>query len=271
MTARPDVAPAQQAVKDGDPAAALKLLQDQVRGRPQDASLRVFLFQLLCVLGQWDRALTQLKVAAELDAATLPMVQTYQELIQCERLRSAVLQGRKAPMIFGEPQPWLALLIEALLREGRGEVDAARQLRQQAMDECPATAGSADGVAFTWLADADTRLGPVLEVVVNGRYYWIPLSRLARVAIEAPVDLRDTVWMPCQLQFANGGEVVGFIPSRYAGSESGEAAHQLARRTDWREPWPDHFIGLGQRVLHSDAGEFALMDLRVIELDGSEA
>ena len=263
--------PAQQAVKDGDPAASLKLLQDQVRAKPQDPQLRVFLFQLLCVLGQWDRALTQLKVAAELDAGTLPMVQTYQELVQCERLRAAVMRGRKAPMIFGEPQPWLALLIEALLREGRNETDEARKLRAQAMEECPATAGSADGAPFQWIADADTRLGPVLEIVVNGRYYWIPLSRLSRVTIEAPVDLRDTVWMPCQLQFANGGEVVGFIPSRYPGSESSEAAHQLARRTDWSEPWPEHFIGLGQRVLHTDTGEFALMDLRVIELDGSEA
>ncbi len=265
------LSPAQQAVKDGDPAAALKLLQDQVRARPQDAALRVFLFQLLCVLGQWDRALTQLKVASELDAATLPMAQAYRELVQCERLRTAVMEGRKVPMVFGEPQPWLALLIEALLREGRGEPDAARQLRAQALDECPTTPGTADGAPFAWIADTDTRLGPVLEAVVNGRYYWLPLSRLSQVTLEAPVDLRDTVWTPAQFRFANGGEVVGFIPTRYVGSENAEAGFQLARRTDWREPWPGHAIGLGQRVLHTDAGEHALMDLRVIELDGSEA
>ena len=56
---------AEQSLKDGDPAAALAQLQEQVRANPADPKLRVFLFQLLCVLGQWDRALNQLNVAAE--------------------------------------------------------------------------------------------------------------------------------------------------------------------------------------------------------------
>src|ERR1043165_5642796 len=58
---------AEQSLKDGDPAAALAQLQEQVRAKPADAKLRVFLFQLLCVLGQWDRALNQLSVASSLD------------------------------------------------------------------------------------------------------------------------------------------------------------------------------------------------------------
>ena len=33
-----------------------------------DAALRIFLFQLLAVQGQWERSLNQLNVAAELDA-----------------------------------------------------------------------------------------------------------------------------------------------------------------------------------------------------------
>ena len=68
---------AEQVLRDGDPELALRLLTDQVRANPADAKLRVFLFQLLCVLGRWDRALNQLNVAGELDASTLAMVQTY--------------------------------------------------------------------------------------------------------------------------------------------------------------------------------------------------
>jgi len=262
---------AQQALRQGAPADALKLLQDQVRAAPQDAKLRVFLFQLLCVLGQWDRALNQLNVAGELDASTLAMVQTYREAIQCERLRADVFAGKRVPMLFGEPQPWLALLIEALLREGRGEPDDAQRLRAQALDEAPTTSGSADGKAFDWIADADTRLGPVLEAIVNGRYYWIPMSRLNRVEIEAPVDLRDSVWMPAHFLFANGGEVVGFIPTRYVGSEAGDPAHAMARRTDWQTSGPDQYIGIGQRMLATDTDDLALMDLRVLELNGNDA
>ena len=143
-----DTRAAEQALKDGDALRALKLLTEQVRSHPQDAKLRVFLFQLLCVLGQWERALNQLNVSLELDAGTLPMVQTYREAIACETLRLQVFAGKKVPMLFGEPETWVALLIEAMLREGQGEHDAARQLRAQALDQAPASAGT--DKALTW-------------------------------------------------------------------------------------------------------------------------
>jgi type VI secretion system protein ImpE len=263
---------AEQALKEGDTARALKLLTEQVRAKPQDAKLRVFMFQLLCVLGQWERALNQLAVAAELDAGALAMMQTYREAIACETLRLQVFAGQKAPMLFGEPETWTALLIEALLREGRGEPAAARQLREQALEQAPASAGSVNEQPFAWIADADARLGPTVEAVINGRYYWVPFNRLARVDIEAPEDLRDAVWMPANFQFSNGGEVVGLIPTRYPDTDlaAGDAL-ALARRTEWRESAPGVFTGLGQRLLTTDSAEFALMDLRSIVIADAAA
>ena len=263
-----DTRAAEQALKDGDALRALKLLTEQVRSHPQDAKLRVFLFQLLCVLGQWDRALNQLNVSLELDAGTLPMVQTYREAIACETLRLQVFAGKKVPMLFGEPETWVALLIEAMLREGQGELDAARQLRAQALDQAPATAGTADGQDFAWIADADGRLGPTLEAVINGRYYWLPWNRLAKVDIDPPEDLRDAVWMPAHFEFTNGGEVVGLIPTRYPDTDLASGGLQaLSRSTDWRERAPGDFVGLGQRLISTDASEFGLMDLRSVVLD----
>ena len=64
---------AEQSVREGNLDAALSSLQDQVRKDPAKAELRVFLFQLLSVMGQWERALTQLNVAADLDARALAM------------------------------------------------------------------------------------------------------------------------------------------------------------------------------------------------------
>src|ERR1700674_4035449 len=106
---------ARQALRAGDLNAALAALQDQVRKDPANADLRVFLFQLLSVLGQWERAATQLEVAAQLDAKTLAMAEMYREALRCEALRAAVFAGEKSPLVFGEPEEWLALLIEALL------------------------------------------------------------------------------------------------------------------------------------------------------------
>jgi len=261
---------AEQALREGDPELALRLLQDQVRTHPGDARLRVFLFQLLCVLGRWDRALNQLNVAGELDASTLAMVQTYREALHCEQLRVQVFAGAKLPMLFGEPEAWTALLLEALLREGRGEADAAQALRAQAFEQAPVVPGTADGQAFEWLADADMRLGPLLEAVINGRYYWVPFAHLAALRLEAPSDLRDKVWLPAQLLFRNGGETVALIPTRYADTDLADPLLALARRTDWREPRPGFFTGQGQRLLATDTGDLALLDLREIGF-GEEA
>ena len=263
----PSAQAAQEALRSGDAAAALSTLTAQVRAAPQDVKLRVFLFQLLCVLGQWDRALTQLQVASELDAGTLPMAQTYREAIACETLRLQVFRGSKAPMLFGEPETWTALLIEALLREGRGDFDAAARLRADALEQAPTTAGTIDGEAFSWIADADERLGPALEAVINGRYYWLPWNRLSQVDIDPPEDLRDAIWMPAHFQFANGGETVGLIPTRYPDTPLADGGPlALARRTEWQELRPGQFVGLGQRVIATDQSERGLMDVRSVVL-----
>jgi type VI secretion system protein ImpE len=106
----------------------------------------------------------------------------------------------------------------------------------------------------------------VLEAVINGRYYWVPYARLRRIDMDAPADLRDFVWMPAHLDFENGGEAVALIPTRYPGSERGESAVALARKTIWEEVAPDTHVGLGQRILATDADEIPLMDVRTIEL-----
>src|SRR6476661_7359906 len=144
-------ATAEQSLRDGDPSAALKQLQDAVRANAADAKLRVFLFQLLSVLGQWERALTQLDVAATLDPSALAMAQTYREALRCEALRAQVFEGKKSPMVFGEPEPWLAFLIEALLVTARGQPEQAQALRAKAFDEAPPSSGTIDGRPFSWI------------------------------------------------------------------------------------------------------------------------
>ncbi len=258
-------AAAERSLREGDPAAALASLQEDVRARPADAKLRIFLFQLLCVLGQWERALNQLKVASEMEPLALPMAQMYGEAVRCEAVRDEVFEGRKSPMILGEPDQWLALLIESRLRAGRGEAAQAEDLRLRAFEDAPVSSGTLNDQPFAWIADADSRLGPVLEAIINGRYYWVPFARLASVTIEKPDDLRDLVWMPAQLRFQNGGESVALIPTRYPGSAaSSDGAVALARKTEWEAFAEDAYRGVGQRILATDAGETPFLELRTL-------
>jgi type VI secretion system protein ImpE len=160
------------------------------------------------------------------------------------------------------------MLIESLLQKGQGDAALADDLAARAFDAAPEVSGQLDGQAFSWIADADSRLGPVIEACVNGRYYWVPFSRLSRVVFDPPEDLRDCVWMPAQLMFSNGGETVALVPTRYPGSESSsDGAICLARKTEWQDAGNERWFGLGQRVLATDQGEHDLMTVRSIELD----
>ncbi|MEO6363355.1 MAG: type VI secretion system accessory protein TagJ [Caldimonas sp.] len=262
----------EELIAAGKPAEALKHLQERVREKPQDARLRTFLFQLLCVLGQWDRAQMQLELCGQLDHGTLAMVNTYREALKCEVVREAVFAGKTTPIVFGQPQAWVASLAEALQADARGDVDLASSLRSDAMGAAPATAGTLDETPFEWIADADSRLGPVLEAVVNGRYVWVPFGTLAKVSIEAPADLRDLVWAPAHLTLANGGDTVALLPSRYVGSGAeGDGVLQLSRKTEWIELGPDQYRGLGQRFLTTSDSELGLLEVREIVLHAAPA
>jgi type VI secretion system protein ImpE len=149
-----------------------------------------------------------------------------------------------------------------------GQSEAAVGLRDQAFEAAPAISGQIDGQAFTWIADADERLGPILEAIINGKYYWIPFERIRKIQIEKPVNLRDVIWITATFTWTNEGQAVGLIPSRYPGSEEEEDnGFRMSRKTNWRNLGNNFFIGLGQRMLTTDHGEYPLLDIREVTFD----
>jgi type VI secretion system protein ImpE len=107
----------------------------------------------------------------------------------------------------------------------------------------------------------------MLDAVVNGRYYWIPIAHIAELHIEKPEDLRDFVWTPAQFTWTNGGQAVGLIPTRYPSSEThADAAVRLARRTEWQDLGHDTYVGFGQRMFATDTDDYPLMEVRELSL-----
>jgi len=254
------------ALLNGDVRLALDLLRSDVRRTPRDAGLRIYLFQLLCILGEWDRALGQLSLVGELDPSAAPMVQTYEVTIRCELSRAEVFSGQRTPAVLGGPVKWLQLLIEALRLSAEGQANKAAFLRSAAFDLAPAIPALLDNNEAKWVADADPRLGPVLEAIVEGRYVWIPFNRIRTLRIEPPADLRDQVWLPVHFTWENEGTADGFIPTRYPSTTSqSDPSLLLGRRTEWIGEGDDA-VPVGQRMLVTDQTEVALMDLRRLDL-----
>jgi type VI secretion system protein ImpE len=256
------------------PREALRSLQGLVKQMPANLGHRSRLFQILCILGEWDRAQTQLKLLPELEqpggelALAAP---AYLSLIDCERFREEVFAGKRTPLVLGEPAEWLGLLVESLRALAQGQLEAATSLRERACEQAPASPGRLNGQPFEWIADGDTRLGPVLEVMLEGKYYWVPFCRVNQVVLEPPANLQDRVWLAAEFTWTNGGQVQGYIPTRYPGTPATEdGALQMAASVLWKESGPGLVCGLGQRVLVTDAAEVPLLKVREVVLNNSE-
>ncbi|HEY0707950.1 MAG TPA: type VI secretion system accessory protein TagJ [Polyangia bacterium] len=257
-------------LRDGRLEECLSLVQDQVRQEPANPRPRIFLFQLQAILGQWQRALNQLQVLGDLDQGgkLSLMIQTYREAIKCEALRAEIFAGKRSPVLFGEPEAWTGMMLKALQLSAAGQSNEAEGLRGEALEMAPASTGTINDQKFAWVADADTRLGPMFEVITQGNYYWLPVHRVRAIRFEAPADLRDLVWLPAFVTLANGGELPALMPARYPGSEgAGDPLVRLGRRTEWVDGAGGGTVGMGQRMLATDQAELALLEVRSLQID----
>ncbi|TDR47871.1 type VI secretion system protein ImpE [Tahibacter aquaticus] len=244
-----------------------------IKAKPNVVELRVHLAQLSMLTGNWTRAVAQLQTAATLAASAIPMAQMYREAIRCEIQREKIFAGELAPQTIGQPEPWFATLSQSLASRGKDNA-LADELMQQAFEAAPATAFVLDETPVDWLADADSRLGPICEIILKGQYYWLPFDHIQRLELEAPNDLRDLVWLPGRLTLRNGGQHVVLIPSRYPRSYGlDDERLALASLTRWEEIGADAYAGHGQRSWVSNVDDHAFLAVRALQRadeDGAE-
>jgi type VI secretion system protein ImpE len=266
---------AEQAFRRGDLDEAKRLTQNRLRKEPTAVAPRVFLAQLLALLGEWEGACKQLSVLAKLDKESLVQVYTYGPALEAEPHRARVFAGMARPVIFGEPEPWTAMLVEALGFDAAGRHEEAAGLRAAAFEQAAGTSGRSGQNTFTWIADADVRLGPILEVILNGEYVWVPFDKIRSILIEAPQEPVDLVWAMARFTWLNGGDAAGLIPARYPGTQDlrgeGETRLLLGRLTEWRAADSGSEHPYGQRMLITDQGELPLLDIREISLGPGSA
>jgi len=223
---------------------AVQALGSELRNDPTDTRRRTFLFELLCLTGEYDRAEKQLDILADLGKEAAMGTLLYRSALQAARTRRDMFEKKTFPL-------------------GAGPADAA-----------PA-GGTLNGQAFETIEDADPRIGARLEVFAAGAYLWLPFEHIASVRMEPPKRLRDTIWIPAILQTGpkckglDLGEVL--LPALTPlVSKHPQNSVRLGRETVWEEA-DGETVPAGQKLLLVDGEEIPILEVRNLLFAASSA
>jgi type VI secretion system protein ImpE len=257
---------AETLLKGGDVAGARASLASLLRREPGNPAARQFFWQLIALHGEWEKAGTQLQALSTTEPKAMMMAGVYNQALAAMLVRDAVWAGRERPQSIVGTEPWVEGLLDALHATCVQAADATARM-EAALDAAPANSGSINGEAFGWVADADPRLGPMMEVIVGDQYGFLPFAAVKRVVAKGPEDLRDLIWAQVDIELRSGQTSAAMLPVTYPGTgTSGDAALLLARATRWHDV-AGLEIGVGQHLLSTDGPEVGLLELRQLVID----
>jgi type VI secretion system protein ImpE len=245
--------------KQGQLDAAITVQLAAVKADPADQAKRLFLFELLLLAGDLERALRQIEAIHYGDNRDLGL-SIYKRFVHAEQTRRQVFRGLAEPKFFGSPPDHCRLRLDALAAlKGGSETDASAKLLAAA-EQSPRVSGTVNGTAVQEFRDADDLFGNVLEVVVQDQYYWVPLENVLRLKVEKPQYARDLVAMTAHVEVTIGGEGEVLLPALYP-TASSDPAVRLGRATDWRSLNGGAVLGLGLRTFAADEEALPLPEI----------
>ncbi len=232
---------ARELFQAGKPGDSIQALAAELRNDPTNVRNRTFLFELLCFMGELDRAERQLDILSDLSKEAGMGTLIYRSAIQAERLRREMFDRKTFPRTGAEP------VTKAVL----------------------------NGAQFGTVEDGDPRIGARLEVFAAGSYLWLPFAQIASIRIEAPRRLRDLIWIPAILKTTPkcGGLDLGeiMIPALTPlAFRHPDDSVRLGRQTVW-EQLEGTQVPVGQKLLMVDGEEFPILEIRTLEFPTATA
>lgn len=234
---------ANQLYQAGRVDEAIQALGSALRSDPSDVRARTFLFELLCFAGQYDRAAKHLDIIADSSKEAGLGAMLYQSALHGERLRQDLFRNV-------------------------GRVEGGFP--------STAVAGTLNGQPFSYLSDADPRIGARLEVIAAGQYTWVPFEHLAEVHVEEPRRLRDLLWAPARVKAGPGfkdfefGEVL--VPAVAPLSwQHADWPVRLGHEVAWETSAAGDDIPLGPKMLQVDDELVPILEVRELIITPAES
>ena len=223
--------------QSGKLQAAIEALGQEVRNAPLDSKRRIFLFELLCFAGEYDRAEKHLDIVAGASQAANVGALLYRSALHAERTRQKMFTDSSFPM-------------------SRPALETTGHLNDQ---------------AFSGFVDADPRIGGALEVFVAGSYSWIDFQQIASIEVPRPKRLRDLLWTPAivtttpEYKAMELGEVLLPVLSPLSWKEPDDSV-RLGRSTTWKSDPVHDEIPVGQKLFLAGEECIPILELGKVEL-----
>jgi len=229
-------------VRAGKLSEALTAMVADVRDHPADVRKRTFLFELLCLAGQYQRAEKHLNLLAQATPDAEFGALLYRSALAGQRQREALLAA--------------------------GDYPGTEAVK-------PSGPGTLNGRPFGSIEDLDPRIGPRLEMFVAGEYVWLPFEHIGSIHMAAPRYLRDTLWAAATVETGPSfqGQSLGevLIPMLAPFSWQHERDEvKFGHATDWKQEG-DRLIPFGQKLLVIDEETtIPFLEIRELRFEGSE-
>ena len=254
----------------GKLADALAAAGAAVKRAPTDLGARILLAEMLAFSGNAERADVILDAASDIDPTAAVAVAEFRQLLRAEVARRQLFRDGRVPEFIGEPTASQRHALAALVALRAGDAATAASEAAAAEAARPRTPGKRGGAAFDDMRDGDDLLAGSVEVLTTtGKYFWIPIERLASVTFHPARRPRDLLWRRASMSVTAGPDGDVYVPVIYAMSEGADDSLLLGRSTDWAGPEGGPMRGLGQRTFL--IGEEAASIMELTELTFGDA
>jgi type VI secretion system protein ImpE len=239
-----------------------------VKSNPTNEAARIFLFELSCFAGNWERAEKQLEVIGHQDTVAMVGSKIYQQNFKAERDRINFFENGTRPETAMKAPEYVEDLIKANELIRLGKTGEARLLLDQIDVNRAAFKCTVNGDGFSDLRDYNDTTMCVFEVIIKDSYVWLPFEQVEKIEFFERKSLRDVYWPQGKFELTNGTSGELFFPSLYVNTwKSDDDLIRLGRSVDWRDLGNEIYAGEGARIYTMDGKDKSILDIKSIEFD----
>ncbi|MCC5825384.1 type VI secretion system accessory protein TagJ [Alkalimonas sp.] len=250
-----------ESIVQGHLLEARQRLETLLKDDPLSLDLRSMYVELLCVLGELEKADQQLDMMVRQHPDCLMGAVNLRQLIRAQTARQDFYQGGMTATLFAEADASFEALLSLHLALREGQIAAAEQAAQQLESLRQPAQFELNGETVQEIRDLDDSLAGYLELLgTDGKFYLAKFSEIESLELQPVKSIIDMAWRRVNISIVDGPQGEAFLPVCYIASS--KELSRLGRETDWHEHG-DHLVtGLGQKMLLVNDQAMPLTQLR---------